>query len=209
MHLRSLVSPRPGVLTALALVLGLCPADASQIAVQVRLQGGPPSQEVPVSLTAASGDGHHAPVKREVGLPTEGPVSVAFDLSDETDWIVTAHAAGYWSAPRSPTADGFLDLWPSGTIRGEAFLREKGARPVGEVLLRFRTSPAQGSGSVPLQGSLTCPVEQGKWSCEVPAARLDFSVRVRGHVSQHRWGQVVPREARCRSGAWTSSLAHR
>jgi hypothetical protein len=200
MHLRPLVSPRSGVLAALALVLGLCPADASQIAVQVRLQGGRPSQEVPVSLTATSGDGHHPSVKREMGLSTVEPVSVPFDLSDETDWIVTALAAGYWSAPQAPTADGILDLWPSGTIRGEAFLREKGAPAVGEVLLRFRTSPAEGSKSVSLQGSLTCPVKEGRWSCEVPAARLDFSVRVRGHVSQHRWGQVVPRGSTLSAG---------
>lgn len=187
------MSLRPGVLPGLVLFLGFCPANASQFAVRVRLQGGPPSQGVPVSLTATPGDGHHALVKREVTLSKAGPVSVPFDLSDETDWIITAHAAGYWSAPERPNTDGTLDLWPSGTIRGEAFLREKGAAPVGEVLLRFRTSPGEGSGSVPLQDSLRCPVKEGRWSCEVPAVRLDFSVRVRGHVSQHRWGQVVPR----------------
>lgn len=193
MRLRPLVSLFPGLLTCVVLVLGLRAADASQVAVRVRLQGGPPAQEVPVSLTATSGDGHHAPVKREVGLSTAEPASVPFDLSDETDWIITAHAPGYWSSPEGLAKDVTLDLWPSGTIRGEAFSREKGARPVDEVLVRFRASPSEGSGSVPLVGSLACPVKEGRWSCEVPAARLDFSVRVRGHVSQHRWGQVVPK----------------
>src|SRR5450756_744517 len=98
MRLHRLVRLRPRLLSGLVIFLGFCPANASQIAVQVRLQGGPPSHGVPVSLTATPGDGRHALVKREVAFSTAAPASVPFDLSDETDWIVTAHAAGYWSA---------------------------------------------------------------------------------------------------------------
>ena len=186
------VERRLGLFASLLLLPVSWPANGSPLEVTIRLKGTPRIAETPVSLIATASDGHHPAVQKEVAVSSAGPVTVTLDLPDEATWNVAARAAGYWSAPDVGTTGVGLDLWPTGIIRGEVAAREKGTPADGAVLLRFRTAPGNATDNAPPEGSVTCPVVDGKWSCEVPAAHLDLSLRIRGHASRFFWDREIP-----------------
>ena len=47
---------------------------------------------------------------------------------------------------------------------------------------------------------MSCPVQENRFSCAVPAGTLDLRFRAKGHVSVYRWGQAIAAGATVRLG---------
>ncbi len=108
----------------------------------------------------------------------------------EGSWVLSAESQIFWAPAISLVVpkvhDVALDVWPATTIRGAAAFAEKGTVAT-ELLVRFRASDtARPQGPTP-EGTITCPIAGERFACTLPAVELDFSVRVRGHVSHFFW----------------------
>ncbi len=106
---------------------------------------------------------------------------------------VELRSAGFWSSSAAVAAGStttILDAWPTSTYRGEVAIRGgASAAAADQVTVRFRAAP--GIERPVSEGAVSCPVTGRKWSCEIPAGRLDVSVRLRGHATRHWLGQVL------------------
>ena len=172
---------------ALWFSLAMLPCMASaEVHVEIRAADPPPSVEV-----SAVRDGDDSPA---VTVETSTP-QASLDL-EPGEWTITAVAAGYWPtavsvelASRSEHESVTLDLWPTGWLEGG--LQGPSAEELPKTLdLTFRPSPAE---SLELPGaSVTCPVEADRWSCELPAGRLDVFVGAKGFIRQYLWDVAVP-----------------
>jgi hypothetical protein len=127
---------------------------------------------------------------RAVELPAPGIAKL--DLGPGL-WRLRAEATGFWSAPHDlwlaeSEEAATLALWPTGAVAGTV-TTPRGTPPPDEVGIRFQaTPPADG----PPDGSLGCPVFEGRFRCEVPAGTLDLRLRATGFVSHYRWGATLP-----------------
>lgn len=140
---------------------------------------------------AKAADGKAGVVERPFRCDAGRECLLSLDLPDGPTWLISVGAPGFWSTPESTTIGGAVDFWPSGTVRGEV-RTAKGVGAATEIGMRFASSPgADFLPAFPTDAFVTCPVSDGKFSCEMPAGTFDLRLRVKGHVSVYRWGQKL------------------
>ncbi|MBK9373707.1 MAG: hypothetical protein IPN03_08220 [Holophagales bacterium] len=122
-----------------------------------------------------------------------------FDLPGAAGWAISIDAPGYWSWPETVSSGGSFGIWPAAILGGE--LRLQVAGEVGEITARFVPSPgSKGLEGFPAEGGVSCPVQENRFRCVVPAGTFDLRFRAKGHVSVYRWGQTIAPGAIMRLG---------
>jgi Carboxypeptidase regulatory-like domain len=190
-HHRRPLSSGP-VLLLLALFLGGAGlAGAVPLQVEVRLPAGPAQGGAPQAriLLAPAGGGATS-FEARAALPG----AATFDVPAGSTWEVTVEAPGYWSQPIPAAASAgssfkVVDLLPVGRIAGQVRTPPDQKAP-GELTVRFRSAP--GVPQAFPEVTQTCPVTDGRFSCDVPAGELDLRLRARGFLTHNFWGAKVP-----------------
>lgn len=128
-------------------------------------------------------------------LPFDAPGLVSLAGVPHGLWMLNLTVPGYWHEPRLVTigdADVTVEikLWPTTKMTGRV-IAEKGGKPLSELSVRFQTPPDV-IGDDRISGEVRCPLEAGTWSCEIPSGTVDLRLRVRGYISEHKWGFRIP-----------------
>lgn len=151
----------------------------------------PEGATVAARLTAtakdvASGEPMQAEVRR-----LEAPWQGSLELPEGTEWRLSAEADGYWSAGcllKAGEDRAVLRLFPTGTVAGRPVFSEAD-QVAEEITVRFSAVPSTGDSMAPdiPESFLTCPVEEGKWACALPAAALDLRLEAPGFIPLYFW----------------------
>lgn len=185
------MSSMPAAILALAVLelsVAVCGAQ-----IEVFVVAGGPSQEnsrasgvVVAELSGNAPEGSSQRIERTVALPGQ----LSLQLDPDKLWRLSFLAAGFWSEPRTlqPSKGGAVRLtaWPTGTLTGLVTVPRGESLPE-EMSLRFE--PSEGApevGQIP-RSLGRCPVEEGHWTCEMPAMRADLRLRATGFVSHFFW----------------------
>jgi hypothetical protein len=137
--------------------------------------------------------------ERRIAIAGSGPVTAA--LHPQTSWEIAGELPGYWVRRETLTVGTTaqpltlrLRLWPLGRIAGTVRVVERGATPPKEVIVTTLAPHGFSGSNPPPKGSLVCPVSRdGRWSCELPAARFDLVITAKGFVPLYRFGvEVAP-----------------
>jgi hypothetical protein len=170
-----------------------------------------PSEAAPVeaTLVATPAGGREdgepaklAPVERRIKVPWHG----SLDLDARALWRLSVKAPRFWAAEGVAVpgrgAPLILTLWPTGTLSGTV-QPPRGEGAPKELKVRFSPEPSedQGGPKEPPEGTVDCPVQDLRWSCEVPAGRLDLRLRAAGFISDYRWGADLAAGKRLELGA--------
>ena len=152
-------------------------------AVTVRITGA--EEAANVSVTAVNGAD---PSQKVTATPAGGEARL--DLVAQQVWYVRAYARGFWNGEQAVYVTG-------GDQRVEAVLRPAGnltaalqhlPQDARRVHVRFT---AAGGGEP--RGDMTCAIREARFTCPLPAGRLDLSVGVRGTAYAYRWDvEVTP-----------------
>ncbi len=126
------------------------------------------------------------------------PATVALPMGSE--WEVGGELAGFWvqrqliAIARGTGARKVeVQLWPLGTIRGKLRRPQQKAKLPSEVVVRTMILPQILGRPKNPAGARTCPVaEDGSWSCELPAGKLDIAVSATGFMPHYVWAMVLP-----------------
>lgn len=145
-----------------------------------------------------------------VTLLTEGRPPVSHPVSswdpltvvvpDRVPTRIRVDAQGYWAAeeivlPTGEPVEKSLRLRPAGVLKGHVALPRGESLPTSlsvtlEPAEPFRVQRSRAAGGRPFPPTTqSCPVDShGGWVCAAPAGRLDLRLRVKGYVSEYRWG---------------------
>jgi len=123
-----------------------------------------------------------------------GSADAQLALRPEVSWDVSIEGKGCWAAPliiaggnKGETRTAFV--WRAATIAG-LFTMPKGEKPPKELSATVEEDGATTRASVP-QTSLDCSVEDTKWRCTIPAAKIDLRVAAGDFVPRYFWGLEV------------------
>lgn len=185
--------------TCLLLATAPLHAKIARVSLRVELAGpGPASSEpevvaVRAEAISSTGEQRGSEIRFEnIKLPGTSLLG----LDDRHVWKLELDAEGFWAAPQIVAlgdSTARFRAWPVGRMGGSVQVPEGEERP-GELTLRFESS-LQDSGATDapsLQGETTCPVREGRYSCELPASELDVRLRAKGFVSHYLWSVAVP-----------------
>lgn len=107
---------------------------------------------------------------------------------------LSLEAEGYWS-PKVLVGENDtsvrMEVWPAGDLAGKV-QAPPGVKTPSEISVRFESSTAPGKAPDFSQQTVVCPISEGRWSCRLPAGKLDLRMRARGFISHFRWAAVVP-----------------
>ena len=109
---------------------------------------------------------------------------------DEGLWELTTTSAQYWMRPATlnvgadPTTI-VLPAFRTVTVRGQV-----SAPKVNELTIGFAPRPSDPPSPIPAS-TVTCPIEQQKFTCRVPAGLLDLTFRAPGYVALYRWNEKL------------------
>lgn len=130
------------------------------------------------------------------GMPIELPTRLLLTTVEGEVASLELELDGYWSPPqvvvsRVDTPPVSFDFFRTGKLSG--ILQAPQDAPVPEkLILRFEQAAGrEGERMVP-RGFVTCPVEEGRFRCELPSGLLDLRLRAEGFVSQYFWTFPVP-----------------
>ena len=173
-------------------------AKVSQVTLAIELVGSeeatPALRTVAVQAEAISKTGE----ERSSDLRFEGlevPGTSVLGLDDEHVWKVALDASGLWAPPRIVgLGERSLRLraWPTARLTGALAVPDEEEAP-GELTARFESTvqAAEGNPTAISKEEVSCPVEAGRFVCEVPAGELDLRLRAKGFVSHYRWGVQI------------------
>jgi hypothetical protein len=124
-------------------------------------------------------------------------------------WSLRPKAQGFWGGEelliigegdRQPVV---LRLWKTGTLGGR--LGTGGITPLPEVLdatfepAASSSADSQQSTAEP-RGTVSCPVEHARWSCDLPAQKLNVRLHANNFSSHYYWGIQVASTQRTELG---------
>ncbi len=126
---------------------------------------------------------------RRYHASVEAPGSLVLDLEPRSVWQVSITSEDFWTAAKiltvpDRTATERLTLWPIARVVGEIEVERTEAIPT-EIDIRFE-SPPDASHKV-ARSSVTCPINDRRYTCALPALRLDLRLRARGFISHYYW----------------------
>lgn len=186
------MSARSRAAFASALLAGAVAAQPTQVTIS--MAGSPPGSSGAVVATLAAAP-LAAPGTAEGAREWEvrAPATTEIELVPETGWRLSVRAPGYWASDlllppgeRSPVS---LRLLPAGTIGGRIVVGQQGARP-GALQVRFQSPPKPGVAAVPVT-TISCPVREERWHCDVPAGILDLRLQAEGFIPRYLWDVQV------------------
>ncbi len=156
----------------------------------------PAAMEANWTLVATPRDEGSEPIRRSIS----GTQAATLVLPGGSEWELAGELPGFWVRRQLVTvARGsgpqrvVLNLWPLGTLRGTLRLADKKAKLPGEVVVRTLAVPEVVGRPASPAGSLNCPVsEEGEWSCQLPAGKVDITLVAEGFVPYYGWGVEVP-----------------
>lgn len=165
-------------------------APAVPIRVAVELRGVPPQTEpLQGQLKLRSNAGKtleislQAPGEREIPLPPG-------------DWEARFEAKGFWSetvtvSSQLASTTSRVRVFPSASLQGKVVL-PAGEKPLPALTVRLQ--PPFGPGQEKdLAIALSCPMQDGKLACEVPAGRFDIRLRAEaGFAPVYLWDFPIP-----------------
>lgn len=130
---------------------------------------------------------------RHVRVPGEKTVALDGDFV----WRLSFVLNGLWCRDRVLGAgqrQAKLTVWKTGIVRGKIRVPPDRDDPQ-TISARFESAPLPDtlhgpSGKVP-RTTVECPVKDGAFSCELPAAELDLRLRARGYISHYLWSVQV------------------
>lgn len=163
-------------------------------AVKARAEGHASLIATPLTAGAAAkvaGTSMPEPVRLETTIPG----TVRLGLDTRFSWRVELAAEAWWAAPitiepRAGTTIG-LAAFPTSRVAGRVAMPE-GAPPVdppATLEARFTPAPESGKGTKHdgPEGTVVCPVADGRIACPLPAARFDLRFAAPGSVPIYRW----------------------
>jgi Carboxypeptidase regulatory-like domain len=136
-------------------------------------------------------------VTRVIPFTTDAPVS--FTEAAGSRWGVSVRAEGAWSLPQEvvitddKSTKDFL-LWPAGTLTGR--VQTTGVTPpagIKVLYLSIETPPVTSQrAEIPSGTRFECPVDKkARFSCVVPATRLDVAIGAPGYAPHYQWDVKV------------------
>jgi hypothetical protein len=109
-------------------------------------------------------------------------------------WRVLVRATGLWSSHQLVTIDDpgerravLFKMWSVGRL----VARVDGVPEGSSLEVAFESPPEHRPRGLS-RNTVSCPIQEGGWSCEVPAGELDLELHVKGFIRQHRRGVNVP-----------------
>ena len=129
-------------------------------------------------------------VERRISAPWRGSLYLGRNVA----WRVSLQAEGYWAAEVmvQPDADSLrMELLPTGSVTG-TMPRLPGEPLPPAIEVRIESSTTASSSSKVRRTAFHCPVEEGQWTCEVPAGLLDVRLFVDGFVPHYLWDFELP-----------------
>ena len=109
-------------------------------------------------------------------------------------WRVLVRATGLWTPHQIVTIEDakerravLFKMWPAGRL----VARVEGVPEGSSLEVAFESPPEHRPRGLS-RNTVTCPIREGGWSCELPAVELDLEFHVKGFIRQHRSGVMVP-----------------
>ncbi len=130
-------------------------------------------------------------IATEVDLPG----NVTLDLAPGFTWRLHAKAEGFWGAEilvgGPGSQGGTLRLVPTATLAADLKIRP-GAKEPSKLGVRFRLAKGATAGlHAASEAMIECPIEVGRWSCEVPSGTLDLRLHTEGFIAHYFWDRVI------------------
>ena len=133
------------------------------------------------------------------------PGQLTETLPCSTPWELTLDIPDHWAPPQTvdqtsgpcdTEAEVRFHVFPVGTLTGRLVFPDDA---LSELSIEFQSSPSppgeEGSTvAVPVAvppSQRSCPVDQGQWSCTVPATRLDLRLTSGPHIPHYLWDVKV------------------
>lgn len=180
----------PQVVRRLALLLlaGVVASTASAAPLSVTLRSHRTSGDGPDAFVLQIRSSAGADVRTE-RISTTSPISV--NVQQGLYELRLVDAAGFWSAPvtafvgeQGATAE--VSVYEVTTLEGRFTSGRQPTTPPSQLSARFRSVKDDTTGDL-INGETSCRVNQLKWACDVPSARLDVAIKTPGHVSRYWW----------------------
>lgn len=179
----------------LVIVASSIAADAAVL--ELRVQPAKPAVGVvPLRIERMAGPDESATKSepsQQVAVTVGGVAQV--NLADGYYSVSAAQDSGYWSLPvfaqlrGEATTSLEMTVWKRGRITGRLAPTNQ---QIKDLAVEFESSPT----SAPIQAtSAPCVMNDREFSCSVPATRLNFKLRARGHVPLYFFGRQVPDDA--------------
>lgn len=134
-------------------------------------------------------------------IPARLGQAVSTDLQATEEWTLSIDIPGCW-APDTPLepldapAMRDIHLWPTGSVTGRLAVARHEEVPA-TLRVRVTPAPSETDAERPPTASLTCPVTDQRFTCRLPAERLDLRIAAEGFIPEYRWDVVVsPAETR-------------
>lgn len=150
-------------------------------------------EEASGTLKATPVAGHHGTHLETLAIPARLPGRVGIDLQAGVSWRIDWQGQGTWSPGLLTTPTGsspstsLLEIWPTGRLTGLVHTTRGEAVP---EVITVRLAHAAESRFPPTQ--IRCPITDDRFSCEVPATKLDLRLRAETFISHFRWAAQVP-----------------
>lgn len=190
------------VLDAIRLVCALLALLAARVKadelVTLELQAGgfAVGGDVAVHFQLREREARAAPQAAERMVPGKTGLRIEIPLPSSGTWELDLWAESYLREVRTFVAEegaridlGRIVLQPSAWIIGEVELGSTEVSPDAKLVVRY--GPSAREASEPERGTALCSMAGTRFRCEVPAGRLDYSLRVPGFASRYFWDRLV------------------
>lgn len=136
----------------------------------------------------------------EGGEPAQFPVTpgkaLRLDLDPLKEWQLSVDVPGCWAPdtalePEASRSEYEVFLWRTGAVAAHLMLERHEQVP--EALeVRLTPAPGQTDAERPPIVSITCPVKDMRFTCLLPAERLDLRIAAEDFIPEYRWNVEVP-----------------
>ncbi|KAA0252651.1 MAG: carboxypeptidase regulatory-like domain-containing protein [Acidobacteria bacterium] len=166
------------------------------VALELHVSDLAAGDDVAVHLQLREREARAAPYSAERTVPGKTGLRIELPLPSSGTWELDVWAESYLREVRTFLAEkgtrvdlGRIVLRPSAWVTGQLDL---GSIPVPtDAKLVVRYGPAAGEASQPEAATALCSMAGTRFRCEVPAARLDYSLRLPGFASRYFWDRPL------------------
>lgn len=117
------------------------------------------------------------------------------DLDFTHPWRLAVEVPGCWAPDTllQPTAlppELVIALWRAGAVTGR-LVTERHQEIPATLNVRLTPAPDPTDAERPPVASITCPVKEARFTCRLPAERLDLRIAAEDFIPEYRWDVVV------------------